>query len=351
MTTGITSYGYSPPGGVITPNVGWAKWQKCAGARYMVDSPDDCVITPVSGGIQVGPGILGGQGILDEVDSSLAVVPWSPPGSGTQYALLVATRDWSASTPQTSFRLQTVGSSLPSSMAALTNTSPGVKDDQPLGLLSLASNDVIPRLVKDLRAIGGPNFYVMQPGLDQNWFGYMTQPGVTIYSGNITWRRLLDPSSGNEIWDQDPEIVRAGPGFGNPLDISNNINDGTAAGWKSVAVLECRGSRTVNDMKLLFQINHYSSSNPLTFTGGSGNVVGGDMSILSVGNTDWRPPYDIPAVAFTYRAGDNSTYTGHGTYTVDGQFKITDGVQGTSIGVRSDGTWSIRALVNWTREG
>lgn len=346
MTTGITSYGYSPPGGVITPNVGWALWQKCAGARYMVDSPDDCVITPVSGGVQVGPGILGGQGILDEVDSSLAVVPWTPPASGTQYAVLVATRDWAASTPQTSFALQTAGTSLPATMPTLTNTTPGVKDDQPLALLSLASNDVIPRLVKDLRAIGGPNFYVMQSGLDQNWFGYMTQPGVTIYSGTVTWRRLLDPNSGNEIWERDPDIERSGPGFGNPLQIT-----GSMTGWATVSQVESRGSRSDNDMKLLLQAVHGSSSNPISFTSQFGAVVGGDTTVVTVGNTSWRPPYDIPGVGFTYRAGDNSTYTGHGTYTVDGQFKITDGVQGTTIGVRTDGTWSIRALVNWTREG
>lgn len=342
MTTGITSYGYSPPGGVITPNVGWALWQKCAGARYMVDSHDDCVVTPVSGGVQVGPGVLGGQGILDQVDDTLAMVPWTPPGSGTQYAVLVATRDWSASTPQTSFALQMVGTSLPSSLPALTNTSPGVKDDQPMALLSLASNDVIPRLVKDLRAVGGPNFYVMQAGLDQNWFGYMAQPGITILCGNITWRRLLDANSGNEIWDRDPAIVRSGPGLGNPLSVTASLT-----GWLATPALESRGSRTGNDMKLLLQLNN-SSGTELTFSGTTGNLI--DTAVAAVGNTDWRPPYDIPAVAFDYIAGDGASYTGHGTYTTAGNFVITSGVPGTKIAKRSDGSWSIRTLIRWTRE-
>lgn len=340
----IDSAGY---GGDID-TVQWAQLQPLLAARYGVQDSASCQVEPYTTGtyqVQVSTGFAGGWGVVDQITATeLYTLP--NPASGTQYFLVGLLRDWSAKTTTVSHIL--AGASLPASMPGRPQDPGNTQDFQPLALVSLAHGDTAPKIVYDLRAAGGPNTFNMSAALATlpNWLAYMAFEGNTIWTGHKRWHRAINAATGNPFWDVSPEIVHSGPGLGNGLSISNA---GTA-GWKSYAVLECRGSRNDNDMKIFLQINHYSGSNPVSFTSQTGNTVGGDVTVLVVGNTDWQPPYDIPAIAFDYLAADNSSLSGFARYNTDGSFAITNGVQGTSIGVRSDGSWSIQALISWTRE-
>lgn len=345
----IESYGYAGPvggPGLIMPNDALAYWQMSLGSRwYWVYAHDHCVPSANMTGtrqVDVSTGWMGGLGITDHVTATETITLPSV-SSGIRYFWIYARRTWQT-TQATTIVYEDAGTTLPTSLSAVRNTSRGTIDDQPLALFSLSANDTRPVLVNDVRMWGGNENFNAYP-MAQNFLAYNAYEGNTVrFTDGRTFRRLTSPTSGNAFWDVDPEVVQSGPGLGNGLGITD------IAGWLTTTKLESRGTRTGNDMKLLLQANHANNIGPITFTDVYGAVNGGDTTILTVGNVAWRPPYDIPAVAFTYLSADNSTYTGHAIYTTDGRFVVTDGVQGTSIGARPDGSWSLRALVTWTRQ-
>ena len=337
----IVSLGYS--GSV--DEVGLAQWQLGLASRYQVADQTSCKVTGYASGtfqVQVSTGYASGWGVRDQITATeLYTLPSVT--SGIEYFMVGILRDWTSNTSTISH--VNAGTTLPSSMPARVNN-PGVKDFQPLALVSLAAGDTLPQVIYDLRAVGGPNTFNMSAALADkpNWFDYMAWEGYTIRTGHTIRYRGVDPSTGSVKWISDPEIVRSGPGLGNNLAVTN------IAGWPTVAKLESRGSRTGNDMKLLLQLNHSSSSNPISFTSTYGNVVGGDTTLCTVGNTSWQPPYNIPGVQFEYLTADNATYSGTARFGTGGDFVVIAGTPGTTIGVRTDGSWAIRALVAWTRE-
>jgi hypothetical protein len=309
----------------------------------MVAKFGDCKVTPLVGGtrqVTVSTGFAGGSGVLDEITADETVTVSDAFGSGIKYFLICLHRDWSAN--ETTVKVITAaGTSLPSSMPTRDNN-PGVVDDQPLALVSLAAGDAVPTVIYDLRAVGGPNGFNMSPDLAglPNWINYMAFEGYTIWTGNKSWRRIVDPATSNPKWDQDPEIVRSGPSLGNPLSISG------ASGWTTVSVLECRGSRTGNDMKIRFQARRTGAT--LDFPNGSA----GSDPILTVGNTSWRPPYNVQ-FAFSYVAATGATYGGLAVYTTAGEVQMVSVTPGTSIGkspVNGVDRTSFTGIAAWTRE-
>lgn len=335
----IQSYGYS--GSV--DSVAWANIQQAVGCRYMVSKFSDCKVAPLVGGtrqVTISTGFAGGSGVLDEITEAETVTVSDAFASGIKYFLICLHRDWSTNTTTVKV-ITAAGTSLPSSMPTRDNT-PGVSDDQPLALVSLAAGDTLPTVIYDLRAVGGPNGFNMSPDLAglPNWINYMAFEGYTIWTGDKSWRRVTDPATGNPNWEVDPEIVKSGPNIPNGLSINGT------SGWATSSVLESRGSRTGNDMKIRFQARRTGAT--LDFPNGSA----GSDPILTIGNTNWRPPYNVP-FAFSYVAGTGATYGGFALYTTAGEVQLISVTPGTSIGkspVNGIDRTSFSGVAEWTRE-
>lgn len=337
----ITSVGYT---GAIAPNVEWANLQMVLGARYAVAAHTDALVSATSDGsrqIKIATGFLGGWGILDQITVEEAVT-LPAVSSGTQYYLVCAHRDWMANA--TTITTISAGATLPASMPTRA-TSPGSLDDQPLALVSITSTGAT-RIVYDLRAVGGPSVFNMDPALAglANWIAYMAFEGVTIRTGNKTWRRIVDPNTLNPTWDVSPDITRSGPSLGNVLAITH-----PNPGWQSVSVLECRGTRNENAMKLLLQLNCYTNATKIGFDNFG---MTADTLVANVGNTAWHPPYDLMSVPIAYQSpsGSGGWAAGMARFTAGGNFTIVSGVPDTTISIKTDSSLCVWALIEWTRE-
>lgn len=338
----IQSWGYA---GTAGPNDVWANLQWVFGCQYTVRYATDAVVEPVVGGtrqVQVGTGMIGGWGILDQITDA-ETVQLDPVVSGIHYWLVVARRTWQT-TQETSIAVIDCSTTLPSAMPSTRNAQPGTIDDQPLALVSIAAGDTDPKIVYDLRAFGGPDSYSMSADLagKPNWFAHMARQGVQIRCGNTTYTRVIDENTLNPVWDVDPTIVRSGPGLGDGLNMVG------VPGWTAKNDVESRGVRTGNRMELLLQAVHDTNSNSIDFSTAKGAT--NDTTILTIGNSDWHPPFNIPGVGIEYLDSDGASYGGTARYTTDGELIIISGAPATSVGVRTNGTWSVRALVSWNRE-
>jgi len=336
--TTIVSYGYT---GAIEPNVPFATWQMVVGQRgYWCKDSGDCKPTGLSTGtyqVQIAPGWLGAHGVADNVTEA-EVVPLTPPSSGRLYYLIVLHRDWSAST--STFQALPGGNSLPSSLPSRT-TGPGVADDQPIALVSLAAGDTVPTITYDLRMWGG-NERLNCFDMPVNFLSFNQFSGNRIrFTSGFTYEWVLNPSTLNGYWDVDPEIVRSGPNLGNGLSIGP-----IGPGWSGPGSVETRGKRSGNKMEILFQARRIGTT--LTFSDSQGNVDGGDSTVFTVGNTSWQPPYSIP-LDIVYYSSSGASYGGSGQYNPNGTVVIQSGAPGTNIGKTSSGI-SFRAQANWTRE-
>jgi hypothetical protein len=338
----IESIGYP---GQITPGPLWGQMQQGLGRRYWVKSPSDCKVTPRSNGtrqVNIAAGWIGGCGIVDH-NTSTATVTLPTVSSGTRWFAVYARRNWNSGSVGTTF----VADSTP---LTATDTLPdrntdgdgsdggsGI-DDQPLALVPLTAGATVPGTPIDLRVFSSGEAGLMVAS-SELVLQYMNNVGDMIRIGNTTWSRLIN-ASGAPIWEQDPEIVRSGPNYGNPLKING------AAGWTTVSQLESRGIRTGNDMKILFQARRTGAT--LSFPIGSA----ADDPILTVGNTAWRPPYTVP-FAFQYVAASGATYGGFAKYTTAGEVQLISVTYDTTIGkspINGVDRTSFLGVASWTRE-
>lgn len=332
----IVSYGYT---GAITPNVPFAYWQMAVGTRgYWVMSPTDCVVSPNSSGtnqVNISTGWIGANGIVDNV-SATETLTLTAPGSGIQYYMIVAHRDWSGS-GATTFTAISAGTSVPATLPSR-NTNRGVLDDQPLAIVSVTHGTSIPAIVNDLRMWGG-NERLNCFDMPVNYMAYNQFYGNKIRAVSGTLYEWALNSAGNGQWVMDPTIVRSGPSLGNNLNISD------ATGFTTTSFAESRGSASGNSITLMLQGKCSSNASKITFNGTTGGT--GDTGIMNVGNALWQPPYTMP-FAFQYTDGNASggAYGGFGRFSPGGQVVVISGAPGTSIGSGS----TFMAIINWTRE-
>lgn len=340
MTAGITSYGYTDQS---IPADKWAVWQKVAGARYMVASPDDCVVSPVLGGtrqVQVDIGYLGGQGILDQITSP-QVVTLNAPASGTEFSLVSLTRNWQT-VNASSVTVKNLGASYTAPFTR-TNTVPGTIDDQPLGVFSLAAGSTDPVLFKDLRAMGGPNFYSMQAGLVPDDFAWLEQAGLTVHTGRVTWRRLLDPDSGNLIWDRDPTIWE-GTGFLTESGLSATEQDDWVFSDSSLSSHAIRTS--TGHVTLAIELRRR-----LVALGSTNNPTGhiDDERMVRIAVAELRPSF-IQNCSVYYISSSNASFHGGGYIDTNGFVWITDLAPNTIMPTTNAGGWSLRVTASYDTE-
>jgi hypothetical protein len=317
----ISSWGY---GGTIAPDVVWANMQKTLGAKYMVASPTDCTPTPVSGGtrqVQIGTGYFGGHGILDQVTVA-EVVALPSVATGTKFFMIKAIRNWS--TKATTITYQDLGTTYTAPVTR-TNITPGTLDDHPLAVFSLAAGSTNPVLVKNLRAMGGPNFYVMESGLVPNDFAWLEQTGVTVQTGRVAWRRRLDPDTGSLTWDRDPAVWE-GSGF--LTDAALTTTEKSHWGW-SGATLAGASSHALRTFT-----GHVTLSLALVRQGGdlvlgtTGNVT--DERMIQVSVSKLRPTFTVDAL-IQYITESNTSRHGFGRIDSDGFVWITDMAPSTTL--------------------
>jgi hypothetical protein len=330
--------------GTIEPGPTWGISQMGMGRRYWAKSPSDCKVTPKTDGtrqVNVSAGWIGGWGVADHNAGTVAVTLPSV-ASGTRWFPIYARRNWNNGSVGTTFVAGTIGLTSADTLPDRNTDGDGSGggsglDDQPLALVPLTAGATVPGTPIDLRVFSSGEAGVMV-ATSELVLQYMDQIGDQIRIGNVTWTRLIN-STGAPIWDRDPEIVQSGPNLGNPLKING------AAGWSTVSVLTCRGSRSGNKMELLFQARRGGAT--LNFPNGGA----GSDPIMTVGNTDWRPPYAV-RFPFSYVAATGATYGGFAVYTTDGEVQIVSVTPGTSIGkspVNGVDRTSFAGTASWNR--
>lgn len=337
----ISSVGY--PTDVGKTNVDWARMQLGLGTRYWVYVDSHAKVAPKTDGtrqVTISAGILGGCGIKDELDVD-EVVTLPPVASGKKWFLIVARRNWNTGSVGTTFTYIDAGTSsatLPTMNQDGLNASGNGLDDQPLALVPLSAGDTVPGAPIDVRVIGASArgiYYAASEIVLQ----YNNYAGMQIQIGNVLWMRGLSN------WEPSREILRSGPGLGNPLVVAS-----AGTGWATASELLSKGTRDGNHMQLILVARKASTA--FVFDG-SGNVSGGDLSAITVGNLAWRPPHDIPGVEFEYFGDNNATFGGTARYTTSGNLIVVSGSPNTRIPVRAanaDPGWSLRAQISWIRE-
>jgi hypothetical protein len=338
----IDSIGYP---GTIAPGPKWAQAQMGLGRRYWAKSPSDCKVTPKTDGtrqVNISAGWIGGQGIVDH-NLATFVVALPTVSSGTRWFPIYARRNWNAGSIGTTFVSGATGLTsadvLPSRNTDGDGSGGGTGlDDQPLALVPLTAGATVPGTPIDLRVFASAEAGPMVASSEMV-LQYMNNVGDQIRIGNTTWTRVIN-SSGAPVWDRDPEIVRSGPNLGNPLKVNGK------PGWLTVSVLECKGTRTGNDMKLLLQARRGGAT--LDFPNGGAS----SDPIMTVGNTDWQPPNNV-RFPFSYVTATGATYGGFAVYTTAGEVQLVSVTPGTSIGkspVNGVDRTSFAGTATWTRE-
>lgn len=336
----IESWGYT---GTITPNDVWAHWQQAAAARYMVASAAGCKVTPVTAGtyqLQVSAGWLGGQGILDRIPGT-ELVAVEPVTAGIGYSLIVARRDWAAPNPVTGRLGRTTIEALPASSNTLPagmparQTSPGVVDDQPLALVALAANADVPEVVYDLRALGGPELYNLDPALSglPAWLDYLAQEGVTVRAGSHIYYRSFDS------WQQSLVV-------GVPASVS--ANGATVAGWSRGGVSQ----RALDDgvsVDLYVELRQTTADRVAFDT--QGRTSGGDRVIHHL-PAPLFPWADQPTVGVEFRTPSGGALDCVARITRTGNVTIVSGPPGQSVRrstTQTSNQWDVRFSAHYRR--
>lgn len=144
----ITSVGYD---GTVN-ELKWAGLAKLVGDLGNVDGFGDLAVSIAGTGtlpVTVAAGTLFGRGVLD-VNSAPVLLNAGALGSGTRYDTVVMARDWSSNTSVLALR---AGGATP--VATLTNTNPGVLDDQPLALIKIVAGQAAVQQVIPLVGTSG----------------------------------------------------------------------------------------------------------------------------------------------------------------------------------------------------
>ena len=272
-------------------NIDWAQMQWGLGARYWVRADGDLQVTPKTDGtrqVNISVGYGGGCGVVDHLTAT-KVVTLPTVTSGTRWFLIVARRNWNTGSVGTTFTYIDAGTSasaLPTlNVDGVTAGGTGL-DDQPLAMVPLTAGDTVPGTPIDVRVIGASARGILL-AKSELALQYQYYAGQVVKIGNTTFTRLLDGS-----WDRDPDVVRSGPGYGNPLGVASG-----GTGWATVSELVSKGTRSGNERQLLLVARKSGGD---IVIGAAGSVSGGDLVAVSVSNTDWRPPHDLPFVGFEY---------------------------------------------------
>lgn len=136
--------------------------------------------------IKIAPGPFGGQGIMDTLDAEERV-QFDPVPSKTRYDLLVARRDWRGEGGTTKFEVIPGGTS-----KAIPNftRSPGVLDDQLIGLIELKAGQTKPASITDLRGFGLNSRVQILDALALE--GYNNHPGMQAQLGREIYNLQVD---------------------------------------------------------------------------------------------------------------------------------------------------------------
>lgn len=144
----ITSSGYN---GSVT-EVTWAGLSNLVGTDYAVAGDSDWRVSVGGTGtrpVTVAAGTAFGSGVRDVNSASINANPASI-ASGTRWDTVVIARNWSTNTSAVAIRTGTSTKAV-----TLTNTTPGVLDDQPIALILLDSSLAAVQQVVDLRTQTG----------------------------------------------------------------------------------------------------------------------------------------------------------------------------------------------------
>jgi len=337
----ITSIGY--PNTVGATNIDWANAQLGLGRGYWTQAGSAVQVTPKSDGtrqVNIGAGWFGAHGVVDH-NLSTATVTLPTVASGTRWFMIVARRNWNPGSIGTTFTYidgGTSNSTLPSRNTDGTVSGGSGLDDQPLALVPLTAGDTVPGAPIDLRA----RCYLgdIYHAADERTLQYMAAYGRVIKVGNTTW------TYGPGGWQPDSKFVRSGPGLGNELGVSS-----AGGGWVTVSELNQKLSMDGRYRQLFLQARKAKGGDHVVFSPGSGHV--NNTAVLSVDNADAKPPTDLSAVAFEYKANDGGVYGGVARYTAAGNFIIISGAPGTEISYRESdlGSWTIKCTqLSWVDE-
>lgn len=322
----IASRGYA--GDVDT--IDWAHLQRVAGARYWCSSVNEARVLPHNYGtrqIVVTSGYLGGWGILDQItEPELYTLPAVT--AGRRFFLIIAKREW-RNVFKTRIAHIDAGTSLPMTMPART-TKPGIEDDQPLALASLAANDTIPSIVYDLRALGNRDNFNLDPQLagHPGWFNFLAAEGVTIHTGDESYYRRLGawiPSTGTHV----------------------SANGDTVAGFSRGGVTQ--GAITDPDgwVSLYVELRQ-TSATPIAFDS-HGHV--GDRLIHRL-PAALRPWADQTGIGIDFRAAAGGAFTCWGRITTTGNVTVQSGPPGISVRrstAQTTDEWDLRFATHYRR--
>lgn len=287
----VTSYGYA---GTIMPGEPWAAIQRVLGRAYYVADSVSVLVTAYGAGlrqVQIAPGPFGGHGVYDE-NSDAALVQLPEVASGVEYFLIVVRRNWT--TPETTFGYVSAGTD-PSTLPAR-QTQPGILDEQPLALVSLAAGAATPVVVADLRVWG----LDLLQAVDKRVLQYRNEPGTQIKIGTSVWTRTS--TSGSDTWAEDPGPYGA---------ISLPSLTGTSAlvpasGWDINSPLTCELIPDGNQVDLHFEVRRTGSQVQSYSTGNFADTLVGTVP------APYRPSRPVVGVASYFGGPDSSgwvTYT------------------------------------------
>lgn len=188
----------------------WAALSGKAGGNPYGVIGDAWRITPGAADreIVISPGRGFGWGVIDTSEQARMQLP--APSSGTVRHLIVVRRDWQSR--QSSFR-NIIGQATP--VLPARETTYGVVDDQPIGLVSVTAGQAQIGEYIDLRVWSGPggsyasNGHVLQ---------YLTDIGTSLLIGETRAERIID-ALGNPAWrftdesDKFERVAELGAGF------------------------------------------------------------------------------------------------------------------------------------------
>lgn len=171
--------------------------------------------------IKVAPGPFGGQGVMDTLDAEERV-QFDPVPSNTRYDLLVARRDWRGEGGTTKLEVIRGGAS-----KAIPNftRSPGILDDQLIGLIELKAGQTKPASITDLRGFGLNSRVQILDALALE--GYKNHPGMEAQLGREVYALQVD-----RTWVRTGLISAVTPAY--RLRLSKNKKVSYGGGLESV---------------------------------------------------------------------------------------------------------------------
>lgn len=186
----ITSVGYD---GSINETQ-WAIMAPRLSMPYWVGDVDTLKMTIVKDKdrtVELSPGPFGGQGVMDTMDAPEQVT-FPALAKGNRYDLIVARRNWQGDGGKTTLEVIPGGSS---KKIPEFSRSPGILDDQLIGLVHIQAGRTTPVSITDLRGFGLNSRVQVLDALAlegyNNWPGIEAQLGREIYKLQIdrTWVR------------------------------------------------------------------------------------------------------------------------------------------------------------------